>query len=371
MKVQLPDGDEGGALRLIADTQAIRYTGSSLDPSLVSSGATLLVGVYHRETGTVQLSRPSRLFVMHPRLKEPVVSLEAGGVSGTTERRSLAAELGSEKSRKKLKAIAATRIHADKIYNQGSLEQDIDTAMSAAPAAASIEDSAEARPLLPKHDKEALSTRTAYPRGGLVPDKIWDILEVKKISDSAQSATLLQEMDKDKKMWPPFVMRRLRIPRVDKQELGMLLYLTYLLRFSAANRPMFSPEDGESGPRPRNPLQRDTPPAVWNQLVRDFSDPLPPRAGSTVVHRRINDGSKHKIALHTHAMAIWLTEGNMLSSELAPSLQLTEERCTFYLRQLGCTVVQKARKDGTDTDLPLPLKFPRLERGGRGPSARG
>mmetsp|Transcript_51530 Transcript_51530/g.118374 ORF Transcript_51530/g.118374 Transcript_51530/m.118374 type:complete len:420 (-) Transcript_51530:50-1309(-) len=367
LKLNLTEVTEGGThLRLAAETQAVRYTGESLDPNVKSSaGSTLLIGVYNKATGTVQLCRPSRLFVMHPSVKEPAVSLAAGALSRSTEKRSLAAELGSEKSRKKLKAAAATRIHADLIFNQGGLEEDITTAMEAsAPSGASLEESPEARPLLPPHNMEALSTRTAYPRVGLVASKIWSTLAVKWLAETSRNAASLQAMDKEKNMWPPFIMHHLRMAAADEQELGVLLYLTYLLRFSVASRPVFSPEEGEKGARPRHPLQRVTPPAVWNHIVREFSEPLPPHAGSSVVHRRINDSMKHKIALHAHALALWICDGKMLSSELAASLQLPEDRCAFYLRQLGCVVIPKA-KDGINTELKLPLQFPRIEKRGR------
>merc|ERR1712113_775181 len=140
----------------------------------------------------------------------------------------------------------------------------------------------------------------------------------------------------------------------------------YLLRFRISSRPSFSPEEGEKGPQPKNQLQRETPPIVWNHIVREFSDAMPERAGksSGVARRRISDGMKHKINLYAHAMALWICDGKMLSSELSSSLQLPEDRCVFYLRQLGCTVLPKA-KDGIDTELKLPLRLPKLETRGR------
>ena len=72
---------------------------------------------------------------------------------------------------------------------------------------------------------------------------------------------------------------------------------------------------------------------------------------------------REKLYLYAHTLAMALGEGTLACASLAPTLGLTEEKCAFYLKQLGCKVDKKKKDEARLATLPLPLSFPKLGRG--------
>ena len=80
---------------------------------------------------------------------------------------------------------------------------------------------------------------------------------------------------------------------------------------------------------------------------------------------------REKLVLHVLALALTLCEGELACEALATALELTAEKCSFYLRQLGCTVSRRRANAPGAGDAPggrvallrVPLEFPKLSRG--------
>ena len=340
---------EDGAL--FAETEAVHYTGAAVDEN---AAGTLLVGVREPGSNTVQLFKPSTLYAMAPALKQPAVSLQPIALV-TPQKRDLTSELGSEKSRKRLRAAAATRVDADAVYNAGGLAEDMERVAAAAVADPALDEDAAARPHLPPHDTRALDARGAYPRDGLVPPALWAKLDVAPLVAAAKDTALAAAG-----VWPPLVLGRLRAlgGGATREELGVSTYLAHFLRFAGMKR------------EPTLVVEKGGESEVWNHLVRTYSDEVPALApGDRKNRRRVGDTKRQALLTRALALALWLGNGKLAVAEVTTALQLPAQgkwSCAFYLKQLGCTITGANSKEGAVAQLKLPLAFPRVARGGRG-----
>jgi hypothetical protein len=368
-------------VELRAETETMRYVGAAhgREGKLAQAGGTVVLGCYHKRSGTVKLLPMPRVFVMKPSIKAPLVPLEppAEGESranlGATKRK-LVAELGSAKALKKQRANAARIIDAEAVYNQDDLEADVSGALAAArPAAARSQQ--EMHPLHPPFDLQATSVADAYPLAGIVPAPVWSTLEHKALRDAAEAGdAVLDKLRKDPEgMTPRYVIERLARPlpsdkEARKQLLRGLCYLTYLVRFSRTAGPIDPPRAGKAASS-EHPVAKklNIPPPAWEQLLRDFTEEGVggfPDAQPVAGRRRLTPPRKDKLCLHTLALALHLTGGSLPCAALAADLKLTEEKTTFYLRQLGCVLQKRAGSKEKLAQLKLPLTFPKLARGG-------
>jgi len=71
---------------------------------------------------------------------------------------------------------------------------------------------------------------------------------------------------------------------------------------------------------------------------------------------------REKLALHSLALALLLKRGRLSTAALAADLGLTESKCAFYLKQLGCKIERKSGSPNLAV-LQLPLTFPKVSRG--------
>ena len=86
------------------------------------------------------------------------------------------------------------------------------------------------------------------------------------------------------------------------------------------------------------------------------------------VTRRLTSESKHKLAMHALALALWIGHGQGDTAELAKLLSLTPKEANLYLRQLGCAMPRT--RGSTACSLKLPLELPRVEQGRAAPGVR-
>ena len=118
--------------------------------------------------------------------------------------------------------------------------------------------------------------------------------------------------------------------------------------------------------------------APWEQLLADFTEALaaagaPPSAqagGAAGSKRQITRTCREKLCLYALTLGLMLGRGKLPAASLAPALGLTEQKTSFYLKQLGCKVDKvRALGDGASertsvATLTLPIQFPKLNRGG-------
>jgi hypothetical protein len=363
---------------LCVEGPVMQYKGSDYgrDGSAARATGHILIGVHRRGSGTVRLLPASSVFTMQQSIKEPRVTLappaatERGAEDGYAQKRRLVAELGAAKAIKRQKALASAAVSADAVFNAASLGADIagaaEAAVEEAPAELSVH---ELHPLHPPFDLDATTVDAAYPRAGLIPEHVWASLDHAPLKDLCKSADQRREAGASAEKWPAFILSALAEPlssnkTVRHERLRTVLYLTHLLRFGTIRQPI--------KPKKRDhPLASslEIPQASWQQLVAEYTDVDVPRDGappptvggtdgqSPQPRRKITPPMREKICMHALALALRLGKGELTCAALASGLSLTEEKCAFYLKQLGCTVNRKVAK------LTLPLVFPKLSRG--------
>ena len=209
-------GDEIKSLTADTSDGACRWTGK------VHANDTqkLLVAEYDRSTGAVRLL-PARAYSMTASIRTPTAALERPAVrvadgdpeagDGYLAKRALVNELGAEKAKKRLRAAEAKRVRADAVHDQAGLAGDV-TALDAAAALAPPKPSEQERKALhPRFNLGATTVADAFPRAGIVPDFIWDRLDVKALPTAAAlGASNVPEVAAAAEGWPPFVLEQLR-----------------------------------------------------------------------------------------------------------------------------------------------------------------
>jgi len=361
-------------LQLAAETSTMNFNANNYageGRQLAQAQGRLLMGVYQRSAGSVQLVPVSDVFVMKQSIKEPKQAMQPQPQPEEVQRkkRELVAELGSEKARKSQKRKAAEQVDAQKVYNLGNVAETISAALTA-----NVAEQANAAPLTPQQERPwhptfvlgARSAAEAYPRDGLVPSAVVPHLNNEFVLQRTRDTAKFKEMGEKKDLWPALTMTLLRAaPPADVEALKPHLYLAFMLRFSKIDKPVlrpFAPDEGGSSKRNEAPSEATAlhiTQHAWNQLIEDFTEAAPSgkgRAKSSKVRRR-SDAMKQKLTLHALALALTLSKGSLFISEAASALALTEERCRFYLRQLGCSMDRGSKA----MTLKCPFELPKVE----------
>ena len=287
----LEKGDEIKSLTADTSDGACRWTGK------VHANDTqkLLVAEYDRSTGTVRLL-PAREYSMTASIRTPTAALERPAVrvadgdpeagDGYLAKRALVNELGAEKAKKRLRAAEAKRVRADAVHDQAGLAGDV-TALDAAAALAPPKPSEQERKALhPRFNLGATTVADAFPRAGIVPDFIWDRLDVKELPTAAAlGASNVLEVAAAAEGWPPFVLEQLRanLPGATdaaerKRRQRGLLFLSHMAAFLALRR-----DDRDAIVPAEAPAESDNargavahckwiPAAVWGQLYAAFTE---------------------------------------------------------------------------------------------------
>ena len=386
-------GDEIKSLTADTSDGACRWTGK------VHANDTqkLLVAEYDRSTGAVRLL-PARAYSMTASIRTPTAALERPAVrvadgdpeagDGYLAKRALVNELGAEKAKKRLRAAEAKRVRADAVHDQAGLAGDV-TALDAAAALAPPKPSEQERKALhPRFNLGATTVADAFPRAGIVPDFIWDRLDVKELPTAAAlGASNVLEVAAAAEGWPPFVLEQLRadLPGATdaaerKRRQRGLLFLSHMAAFLALRR-----DDRDAIVPAEAPAESDNargavahckwiPAAVWGQLYATFTEKTsrgaPPAAasGDGEGKRAITSPMATKLYYHILALALLVTGGKITADQFAgppPALGLSLKKVQFHLRQLGC---QSKGKNPSIATLKLPLAFPKESRGA--PAAR-
>ena len=386
-------GDEIKSLTADTSDGACRWTGK------VHANDTqkLLVAEYDRSTGAVRLL-PARAYSMTASIRTPTAALERPAVrvadgdpeagDGYLAKRALVNELGAEKAKKRLRAAEAKRVRADAVHDQAGLAGDV-TALDAAAALAPPKPSEQERKALhPRFNLGATTVADAFPRAGIVPDFIWDRLDVKELPTAAAlGASNVLEVAAAAEGWPPFVLEQLRanLPGATdaaerKRRQRGLLFLSHMASFLALRR-----DDRDAIVPAEAPAESDNargavahckwiPAAVWGQLYATFTEktsrgaPAAAAAGDGEGKRAITSPMATKLYYHILALALLVTGGKITADQFAgppPALGLSLKKVQFHLRQLGC---QSKGKNPSIATLKLPLAFPKESRGA--PAAR-
>lgn len=371
------------------ENDTVSYTGVNYgrEGAGAKAAGSLLIGVHRKGSDTVRLLPAAQLFVMRPSVKAPKVSLEPPATAGSnpvgaeyaSRKRQLVTELGAAKARKKQKAVETGAVSASAVLDSGALENDISGAASAVAAAPAIEFSQrEMHALHPAFELGATSIAAAYPPSGFAPEHVWEALDHKSMRQASKSVEERERLAAEPTLFPPFILATLagKLPS-DKVARTLLLratlYLTHMLRFStlqsaiAPTRARASAGGSDDG-HPDAKMLR-LPAESWQQLLADFTEPIPPREGApppapgAPAKRRITPPLREKLCMYALALAlVHVCDGQLRCDALAATLGLTEEKCAFYLKQLGC-VVEKVAGAKTGV-LRLPLTFPKASRGG-------
>ena len=386
-------------MELHAQSERMRYSGQNYgrEGSAARAGGTLLVGVHDKTTGLTRVVPASALFVMQQSIKEPRVSFEPPAATEEmqtygAQKRQLVSTLGAAKARKRQDQQAAAAVNANAVFNAATLSADIASAADAAHVVAALPESqrneAEMRPLHPPFDLAATTVAQAYPRSGLIPEYVWlglDYTSLKELSKS--TAKRDRAVAESPQLWPAYIVDTLDDPLPTEKSarhgyLKQLTFLTYMLRFVTISGPI-KPKKRDAG---RGDYQQDAaklqiPLSAWDQLLaqyteQDLRDGMPIPSEEDADHggaqsarapkRLLTRTCREKLCLHVLTLALVLRDGRLPCAALASSLSLTEEKCAFYLKQLGCTVDAKHRAGGEGgrvAVLKLPLTFPKLSRG--------
>ena len=386
-------GDEIKSLTADTSDGACRWTGKVH----ANDAQKLLVAEYDRSTGAVRLL-PARAYSMTASIRTPTAALERPAVrvadgdpeagDGYLAKRALVNELGAEKAKKRLRAAEAKRVRADAVHDQAGLAGDV-TALDAAAALAPPKPSEQERKALhPRFNLGATTVADAFPRAGIVPDFIWDRLDVKALPTAAAlGASNVLEVAAAAEGWPPFVLEQLRadLPGATdaaerKRRQRGLLFLSHMAAFLALRR-----DDRDAIVPAEAPAESDNargavahckwiPAAVWGQLYATFTEktsrgaPAAAAAGDGEGKRAITSPMATKLYYHILALALLVTGGKITADQFAgppPALGLSLKKVQFHLRQLGC---QSKGKNPSIATLKLPLAFPKESRGA--PAAR-
>ena len=390
---------------LLAESTTMRYAGANFDAESAAAHAsgTFLIGIRQPASNSVKLVPASAFFQMQQSVKSPQVELTVTQTAATVDpatraaeqyaqKRKLVATLGSAKALKKQRLQDATAVNADAVFNAATLQTDIlDAAQAAADAAPAERPARELHPLHPPFDLDATSLAGAYPRSGMIPAHVWATLEYNLLKEGSKSAEARVRMGQQPELWPAPVLAALSAPLPDEKSarhahLRLLLYLTYVLRFSSLRQAIKPRRQGAQhaggSSCDHHPLaaQLLIPFAAWEQLLVDFTEVFVPegappaalQAGTPAAaqKRSITRTCREKLCLWALTLGLLLGNGKLPTAALASTLQLTEQKAAFYLKQLGCKV-DKARDPSSEdggkvavASLPLPLTFPKLGRGG-------
>ena len=81
--------------------------------------------------------------------------------------------------------------------------------------------------------------------------------------------------------------------------------------------------------------------------------------------RELTPALRQKLIMHILALALMIGDGTLAASAIASSLELTQERTSFYLKQLGCNIKASGSGDAKQRTaiLNVPLTFPRASQG--------
>ena len=81
--------------------------------------------------------------------------------------------------------------------------------------------------------------------------------------------------------------------------------------------------------------------------------------------RELTPALRQKLIMHILALALMIGNGTLVASTIASSLELTQERTCFYLKQLGCNVKASGSGEAKQRTamLNVPLTFPKASQG--------
>ena len=372
-------------LQLHAETDQMRYTGTNHGRgSLAGSGAAqrYVLGVYRKSRGTVELYRGTETFMMHGEVKAPLVDLgvetpaaetpaaDTPASEGGVAKQGLVSELGADRARKRQRSALAKRVEAGAVFNDATLAADVSDALIGASVPEGLTAEQE-RPCHPPFKLGAPSVAEAYPIDGIVPPHILRALDSKILNTAASAPPPLPGQPT---LWPPFVVKQhAALPAGEHgARQKMLLYLAYMLRFRSITGP-FQYIDADDADEKTPPLasKLSIPPLAWHQLVSDFAADTAgparasPKAQRGAGTRRITQPMAQKLAMHGLALALLASEGRLPFGGLGKAFGLTDEKCTLYLKQLGCSlekVVGGQKKGEKLVVLNLPLSLPESKR---------
>ena len=102
--------------------------------------------------------------------------------------------------------------------------------------------------------------------------------------------------------------------------------------------------------------------------VADFTEPSKGGKGggpAPVGRRELTPALRQKLIMHVLALALMIGDGTLVASAIAGALELTPERCSFYLKQLGCKVKVSGSGEAKvrTAILDVPLTFPKTSQG--------
>jgi len=272
---------------------------------------------------------------------------------------------------KKQKKILENKISGDAVYSQQGLAQDLASVQPADPEdVVSLQDQ---HPLHPPFNVDGKTVAEAYPRSGIIPDVVWKAISVDTLLADVSKPEALQVMESKPDMWPAFVMQKLQVlptaAKAKTEYLKQLRFLSYLVRFGLIGKSIKSELGTDRATRRTE--AKEHPEAVkaqidmtsWAYILHHFTEEKRDSLGSSPGGplRIMTDNMRQKLILHSLALALIIAEGTLPVASMHVPLRLTEQKCTFYLRQLGCTIQAQG---GTKTAvLALPLVFPKVSRG--------
>jgi len=365
---------------LRAETSTMSYSANNFGAQLFprNEGPKLLVGVHDKRTGVVRLVPAQHLYQMKTLVKQPRLPLDppapevqlVGAEAGRAMqegKRALVSELGSAKAHKKQKSQLAKQISPDAVFSHANLTSDlVGLVQVEAPKQLTPQ---QARPLHPRFNLSATSPTEVYPREGLIPERAWSVLDVAPLIAAALDPSEIARLGEKSNLYPQLVLKQLsQLAGGQQAQQGVakrLLYLTYMVRFFGIRRALRPHDESEVHPEAK---ARSIEPGAWEQLVADFTEPAKGGKGggpAPVGVRELTPALRQKLIMHILALALMIGNGTLVASTIASSLELTQERTCFYLKQLGCNVKASGSGEAKQRTaiLNVPLTFPKASQG--------
>ncbi|KAJ2079771.1 DNA-directed RNA polymerase I subunit rpa49 [Coemansia sp. RSA 988] len=360
---------------VVSETEKVEYVGQNFeDNKLLLKGCKYLVGVHDKASGTVTFRKAPYVRV-NPVVKSMKGSLGVPDRDITSRvaeaRNELGEEFGSKKRKSQLRAEERNKIDINTVQDSKSIiEASIELRSSSMPTAQTIKAQEDIGRPVPKYNPTTTEVSEIYDMEDLLPKEVSGYIDVTafvKAKDPNEYRKLLpsRSMFVEKK-----IQRVLEHEKPDVLQLRRLLYLLYLMRFTAL---------------PRSKIQRREDCLETLKCSPEVAQILFDRFAECVAGSVNPDGSpvytktpaaESRLICHICVLMLSVNNWIMYPAELAADLSIPSKKAEKYLASVGCKLesvtageisaqtMNKLVRSGAGKKalLKAPIKFPKASK---------
>ncbi|OCH90863.1 RNA polymerase I associated factor, A49-like protein [Obba rivulosa] len=348
-----------------ADTVEFFTSGESATP-----GCSYLVGIHDKRTNTTTL-RPAPLHILARQVKalKNLQSMAATADERVELRNRLGEAFGTKKAKAAIRAAERNRVDVDAMQGvAGHLQHTIQQNTSSLPTQEEAKASADSSRLIPAYNADATRPEDVYPLHNIIPEAEFNALQVGAFRGAGSHDKRVALLPYTRSKWiEDHLFLLFEAPRLNKNNLKILMYISAMLAFRAAARSVNDQQALQS-------KLPNVPSIVIDGLLSRFTETV--RNTNTA---KTTSQTETRLLTHMLALCLRLDDFATDTTLVAHDLSMAVDKVNMLFKSLGCKIEKLDQAQLKRLGLPdsvaetkravlkVPLQFPktRMRRAGR------